>query len=110
MSLYISPVFSSAPSFKATHYLTHACIQSRALLLAVLVLLAIGGETLCLQELSCSSSFAEGALVLIQESLLLFESSFLLCMEALELLKAALQLTCAGDNDRVTEIPRVSPL
>lgn len=61
-------------------------------LLAVLVLLAVGGETLGLQELSSSSSLTEGALVLIQHSLLFLQGGFLICMEALQLLKATLQL------------------
>ncbi len=62
------------------------------LLLAVLVLLAVGREALGLQELGSSSSLAEGTLVLIQESLLFLQSCFLICVEALQLLKTTLQL------------------
>lgn len=62
------------------------------LLLAVLVLLAVGCEALGLQKLGSSSSLAEGTLVLFQESLLFLQSCFLICMEALQLLKATLKL------------------
>lgn len=62
------------------------------LLLAVLVLLAVGGEALGLQQLGGSSSLAEGTLVLVQESLLFLQSCLLVCVEALQLLKTTLQL------------------
>lgn len=61
-----------------------------ARILAVLVLLAVGGEALGLQELGGSSSLAEGALVFLQVSLLLLKSCFLICVEALQLLKTTL--------------------
>lgn len=62
------------------------------LLLAVLVLLAIGSETLGLQELRGGSSFTEGALVLVQKSLLLLQLRLLVGVEALQLLETTLQL------------------
>lgn len=61
-------------------------------LLAVLVLLAVGGEALGLQELGGGSPLAEGALVLVQEPLLLLQRRLLVGVEALELLEATLQL------------------
>lgn len=70
----------------------------RLLLLAVLVLLAVGGEALGLQELGGSSSLAEGTLVVVQEPLLFLQSRFLICMEALQLLKATLQLKHTETN------------
>lgn len=62
------------------------------LLLAVLVLLAVGGEALGLQQLGGRFPLAEGALVVLQQPLLLLQGGFLVCVEALQLLKAALEL------------------
>lgn len=77
------------------------CSVSR-LLLAVLVLLAVGGEALGLQQLRGGFSLAEGALVVLQESLLLLQGGFLVGVEALQLLEAALELRrrrCEGGMD-----------
>lgn len=62
------------------------------LLLAVLVLLAVGGEALGLQQLGGGFSLAKGALVVLQEPLLLLQGGLLVCVEALQLLEAALEL------------------
>lgn len=67
------------------------CSVSR-LLLTVLVLLAVGGEALGLQQLRGCFSLAEGALVVLQEPLLLLQGGFLVGVEALQLLEAALEL------------------
>lgn len=80
---------------------TSISVSISLLLLAVLVLLAIGREALGLQELGSSSSLAEGALVLFQESLLFLQSCFLVSMEALQLLKATLKLKHAHQKGGV---------
>lgn len=61
-------------------------------LLAVLVLLAVGGEALGLQELGRGSPLVEQALVFFEEFLLFLQSRLLIRVEALQLLETTLQL------------------
>lgn len=61
-------------------------------LLAVLVLLAVGGEALGLQELGRGSPLVEQALVFFEELLLFLQSRLLIRVEALQLLETTLQL------------------
>lgn len=67
-------------------------------LLAVLVLLAVGGEALGLQQLGSSAPLAEDALLVVEEFLLFLQSRLLICMEALQLLETALQLERGEDS------------
>lgn len=83
-------------------------LRGSLLLLAVLVLLAVGREALRLQQLGGSSSLGEGALVVLQESPLLLQSGFLISVEALQLLKTTLQLT--HKQEIVTEMSQFQPL
>ena len=62
------------------------------LLLAVLVLLAVGGEVLGGQELGGRTPLPEGALVVLQQPPLLLQRRLLVGVETLQLLEAVLQL------------------